>query len=113
MRLLDARSSHWAIRHIYVVMVLVGVTMVALAGPVSSLYAPTEEQLTKAFENELNGIDDGTDFVYLHNGGDGAVVAFSLFGLGGGLIVISPVLAIGYELIRRGATFKLKSSNVD
>jgi hypothetical protein len=35
MRLFDAKSSHWAIRHIYVIMALAGLAMLAATGYLS------------------------------------------------------------------------------
>ncbi len=113
MRLLDAKSSRWAIRHIYVVMALVGSLMMALMYPVGIyLQARNQELLDKLCIDEAC-IED-PNFMYYHDGGD-AMFAGLLFGLGFALLVLSPIIAIGYWLIRRGVTFeslRLKGSNV-
>lgn len=93
MRLLDPRSSHWAIRHIYVVMALVGLVMLALVYPISYL---------------------ANDF--LRDESIGLWFTLLYFGLAAGLIFLSAILAMGYLLIRRGVRFKslkLQGANVD
>jgi len=97
MRLFDAKSSHWAIRHIYVIMTAVGSVMLALLYPVGG-------HLSNILDNSLFSLT----YVRLV-----AFVWWSLLVVGSGLLVISAVLVIGYLLIRRSHTLKLKDSIVD
>lgn len=84
MRLFDANSSYWAIRHIYVFLALAGVAIIVIGYLVS----------------------------YYLNEQDALLDMIVMYGVGGGLIIISPIIAVGYMLIRRGETVKLKGSNV-
>ncbi len=43
---------NWALRHSYVFIAIAGATMLLLAGPVSNIYYPTEDQLSKALESK-------------------------------------------------------------
>ncbi len=110
MRLLDPRSSNWAIRHIYVIMAVAGV-VILIGGYFIALYLI--ERNHEIFETMS---PDDPHWLYYRDGGDGLLAFFFSLVIGGGLIILSPIVAVGYMLIRRGVTFesfKLKGSNVN
>jgi hypothetical protein len=77
MRILDPRSSRWAIRHIYVIMAAVGIISLALVQPVGGyLSARNDVLFAKATFDDPN-------FVYLHEGGDADMVSMWLLVIGG------------------------------
>jgi hypothetical protein len=51
--------------------------------------------------------------MYYHDGGDATVAGFVFLSVGFGLVFISFFTALGYAMIRLGATLKLKGSNVN
>ena len=100
MRLFDAKSSHWAIRHIYVVMAAVGAVMIALSYPIGYYWFQSSDTTLDGGDVDIRPI---------------ATLIWSILIVGSGLLIISPMLALGYVLIRRGVKFenlKLKGSNV-
>ncbi len=54
MRLFDAKSSHWAVRHYYVFIIIAGIIVFLSAGPVSSLYQLSDEEYAKMAEYTLS-----------------------------------------------------------
>ena len=109
MRLLDSRSSNWAIKHFYVIMALVGLAILVTCYPVVGYLAERNRRIS-----QKTSFDD-PNFMYIHNGGDVRVVGILSVAILGGLLILPPIVAVGYMLIRRGATFKmlkLKGSNV-
>jgi hypothetical protein len=110
MRLFDAKSQHWTKRHIYVFMAAAGFAIIAIGYPVVGFLEERNQDLA-----DECGFDC-PNFMYYHNGGDGLLVFFLSLAIGGGLLILSPIVAIGYFLIRRGVKFedlKVKGSNVD
>ena len=108
MRLFDAKSQNWAIRHIYVIMALAGLAMLAATGYLSERNQVLLSECASYYDETGS---DCPNFMYLHDGGDAAVASAT----GLGLLILSPIIAVGYLLIRRGARFeelKLKGSNV-
>ena len=99
MRLLDAKSSHWAVRHVYAIMAPVGLIMLAISWQVILYLAGLLD----------SGFSSSEYHVFLL----AWYASFALLIVGAGLVAVSPVLAVGYWLIRRGITFKLKGPNVD
>lgn len=107
MRLLDAKSSNWAIRHIYVVMALVGVAVFVFDYSITPYLEARNQEI-------LDSISfDAPNWVYYHDGGDATLVFFLSLAIGGGLLILSPIIAAGYIMIRRDAKIKLKGSNIE
>jgi hypothetical protein len=100
MRIFDTKSPHWAIRHVYVIMAAVGVGILVLSYPIT-LYLAERNQ-----ENSKDVSIDNPNFMYYPNGGDSTIVGLLSFGIGIGLILLSPIIAVGYILIRRGVNFE-------
>jgi hypothetical protein len=108
MRLLDAKSPHWAIRHIYVFMAIAGLLLVASMYPIVGYLSVRNQAILE------NMPFDSPNWVYYHDGGDAALAFFMLLGFGIGLLIISPMVAIGYMSIRQGMSpFKVKGSNIE
>lgn len=110
MRLLNARSPNWPIRHIYVVMALAGVAILTISNPIVGYLAERNQDLASECGS------DCPEFMYLHDGGDATIIFFLSVAIGGGLLILSPIVAVGYIIIRHGAKFedlKVKGSNVE
>jgi hypothetical protein len=90
-------------------MAATGFAILAIAYPVVGYLSDRNQELA-----DECGFDC-PNFMYYHEGGDATVLIFMSGAFGGGLIILSPMVAGGYVLIRRGVRFenlKVKGSNV-
>lgn len=100
MRILDAKSSHWTIRHIYVIMALAGVA-VLIGGHFISVY-----MMQISYEIFETLPEDDPNWLFYRDGGYGLALFFLSMLVGGGLVFLSSIVAIGYRLIRLGVKFE-------